>query len=384
MPNHPIETIEELKEHLRVAMQLEHATIPPYLLALYTICPDTNPEATRILRTVVVEEMLHLTLAANLLNAVGGKVCLTCPGFVPCYPAPLPAGLGDFKVSLRPFSKQALKTFLQIERPAKAPSANEVLMPLNGRKLAFHMHHPGHPGDAYYSIGEFYKAIAEGLQKLNQDSLNGGKKLFCSIPQNQVGPEYYYSGGAKLLKVCDLDTALTAVNTIIEQGEGFDKGVFSDSGELAHDYRFEQLDLERYYLAKNADGKPDQPGHPTGPELKVEWDKVYPAKVNARLTDYEPFPDIHAAAVNFNREYFEFLGLLTKAFNGQPGLLLTAAVPKMFALRNLILQLVHVPLPNDPGTNAAPTFEMPDGGTGCPPAETPCAAPGNLPSEVTQ
>jgi hypothetical protein len=384
MPNHPITTIQELKEHLHVAMQLEHATIPPYLLALYTICPDTNPEATRILRTVVVEEMLHLSLAANLLNAVGGHVDLTIPGFVPCYPAPLPAGVGDFKVSLRPFSKQALETFLQIERPAKAPSHNDALVPLNGRKLAFRMHHPGHPNDAYYSIGEFYKAIAEGLETLNRASLNGGPKLFCSIPENQVGPEYYYSGGAKLLKVYDLETALTAVNTIIEQGEGFDKGVFSDLGELAHDYRFEQLKLERYYLARNEDGKPDEAGYPTGPELKVEWDKIYPAKVNARLIDYEPFPEIHAAAVNFNREYFEFLGLLTKAFNGQPELLLSSAVPRMFALRNLMLQLVHVPLPNDPGVNAAPTFEMPYAGPGCPPAEKPCAGPDNPPTEVTQ
>jgi Ferritin-like len=72
MPNNPITTIPELHEHLSVAMQLEHATIPPYLLALYTIHPDTNLEATRILRTVVVEEMLHLTLAANICAAISG------------------------------------------------------------------------------------------------------------------------------------------------------------------------------------------------------------------------------------------------------------------------------------------------------------------------
>src|ERR1700685_2595513 len=100
MPNNPITTILELHQHLYVAMQLEHATIPPYLLALYTIHPDTNPDATRILRTVVVEEMLHLTLAANIFNAVGGEPNLTAPNFVPKYPAPLPDGETDFKVSL--------------------------------------------------------------------------------------------------------------------------------------------------------------------------------------------------------------------------------------------------------------------------------------------
>src|SRR5687768_12916112 len=72
MPLNEIRTVEDLREYLQVAMQLEHATIPPYLMALYTIRPGTNPDAVRILRVVAIEEMLHLTLAANLLNAVGG------------------------------------------------------------------------------------------------------------------------------------------------------------------------------------------------------------------------------------------------------------------------------------------------------------------------
>jgi hypothetical protein len=54
-------------------MKVEHATIPPYLLALYSIHPGTNLDATQVLRVAVVEEMLHFTFGANLLNAVGGK-----------------------------------------------------------------------------------------------------------------------------------------------------------------------------------------------------------------------------------------------------------------------------------------------------------------------
>ena len=51
---------------------MEHSTIPPYLWALYSIVPGRNSEAVEALSTVVVEEVLHLTLAANLPNAVGG------------------------------------------------------------------------------------------------------------------------------------------------------------------------------------------------------------------------------------------------------------------------------------------------------------------------
>ena len=58
----PITDVDDLRDYLRVALQLEHATIPPYLTALYSIHPVTNADASRILRVVAVEEMLHLTL----------------------------------------------------------------------------------------------------------------------------------------------------------------------------------------------------------------------------------------------------------------------------------------------------------------------------------
>ena len=74
-----ITTVDTLHAYLRSAMQLEHATIPPYLMALYSIKPGTNSDASHVLRVVVVEEMLHLTLVANLLNAVGGDPDLTAP-----------------------------------------------------------------------------------------------------------------------------------------------------------------------------------------------------------------------------------------------------------------------------------------------------------------
>ena len=90
--------IERCTDYLHAAMQLEHATIPPYLTALYSIQPGTNSDAYHVLRVVAVEEMLHLTLAANVLNAVGGTPDLTRPGFVPDYPAYLPDGETDFQV----------------------------------------------------------------------------------------------------------------------------------------------------------------------------------------------------------------------------------------------------------------------------------------------
>src|SRR5215212_10004675 len=98
-----ITTIEQLHRYLYAALQLEHATIPPYLTGLYSLHPQTNSAAQHILRVVAVEEMLHLSLAANVLNAVGGTPDLTGADFVPQYPTYLPDGEQDFTVDLQPF-----------------------------------------------------------------------------------------------------------------------------------------------------------------------------------------------------------------------------------------------------------------------------------------
>src|SRR6266550_2587762 len=95
-----ITSLASLREHLQWAIELEHATIPPYLCALYSIKPGRNLEAVEVISSVVVEEMLHLTLAANFLNAVGGRPRLAIPKMMPGYPRPLPHGDRSFEIFL--------------------------------------------------------------------------------------------------------------------------------------------------------------------------------------------------------------------------------------------------------------------------------------------
>src|SRR5712671_4760049 len=87
-----ISTLESLREHLQWAIEVEHFTVPPYLCALYSLDPGRNAEAVEIVSSVVVEEMLHLTLAANLLNAVGGQPRLDRPQMLASYPCCMPHG----------------------------------------------------------------------------------------------------------------------------------------------------------------------------------------------------------------------------------------------------------------------------------------------------
>lgn len=342
-----IKTVDDLKHYLHLATQLEHATIPTYATALYSIIPGTNTDASHILRVVAVEEMLHLTLAANLLNAIGGKPDLTVEGFMPTFPTPLPDGETDFEVSLMKFSKEAIDTFCKIERPgavSKGESRHRKKT-ASGAQLA---PVPHDDSLTFYSIGEFYEEIRHGFENLHEQM---GDNLFSGDPRRQATSEYYYSGGGELFAVTDIKSAEAAIDLIAGQGEGLGGGIYDDEGELSHYYRFDQIRQGRYYQVG------DKPHKPSGPKFEVDWNAVYPVKTNTRLVDLEGSEELYGAAMAFNDLYGKFLRQLTEAYNGNPALLLEA-VPEMFRLRDGVLQLMHNPIPGADGLNAGPTFEI--------------------------
>ncbi len=58
--------------------------------------------------------------------------------------------------------------------------------------------HPKHRDMHFYSIGEFYQAIAEGIEHLEHKAHKQGKTIFTGDPSKQITSEYYYSGGGEL------------------------------------------------------------------------------------------------------------------------------------------------------------------------------------------
>jgi hypothetical protein len=50
-----------LEENLQTAFALEHATLSPYLTALYSVKPGANQEVRDRIKEVMMEEMLHMT-----------------------------------------------------------------------------------------------------------------------------------------------------------------------------------------------------------------------------------------------------------------------------------------------------------------------------------
>jgi hypothetical protein len=343
-----IKSVDDLHAYLHRGLMLEHATIPVYLTALYSIHPGSNPAATHVLRTVAVEEMLHLTIVANLINATGGHPDLTASDFVPQFPTYLPDGETKFKVGLARFSPAALDTFLQIEQPKAAPKGALVASTEYAASGQFSLAScPLDPGVEYASIGEFYAEIQHGLDYLHE---RHGPSLFKPNTERQITDEYYYSGGGRLFLITNIKSAREAVRLIVEQGEGLGGGIYDHAKELAHYFRFMELKRGRYYEPGN------KPEKPTGPALAVDWDKVYPIKENAKIRDYHD-TELRDAAVSFNEYYAQYLARLSGAFNGQPALMLEL-VPMMFEIRNRMTQLMHVPLDDKSGQNAAPTFEI--------------------------
>ena len=344
-----IETLDDLRTALIQAMGIEHTTIPAYITALYSIKPGTNLEAIQIIRTVAVEEMLHLTLAANVFNAVGGNIggVLTNPTFVPNYPAILfpndPDINGDIphtnvEVPIQKFSRDAVNTFLQIEFVHEvSPDDPEI-----------------DPDTPINTIGLFYAQIIEGLFKLHQEM---GEDLFSGSPSKQVPSDYYYNGAGDIIQVTDLDSAIKAIQMIQEQGEGSRQDVIYDSERaLCHYYRFDQLLKGRYYVIdKDNPGNSDSPNNPTGEYFTVDWDSVYPIKENTGFSDLPTGTAVHTKAVEFQQAYHSFLGQLETCYNGSPETLIPA-VHNMFKIRDLATDLIRNPIPGQLNTHASPVF----------------------------
>lgn len=347
-----IETIAELHSHLQTAIQLEHATIPAYLTALYSIKEGSNPEASMAIRGVVIEEMLHLTLAANILNAVGGAPSINSKAFVPTYPTELPNSVSPVVINLQRFSEKTIDMFMEVEQPA-APEAPPE-------------------SDNYETIGQFYEAIEDALEylvdKYDVDTVFSGQL------SRQVQPHHYYGSGGSIHVVQCPETAKRAIQEIIDQGEGARFTVWEDEPAApdakrqpsvyespinvhpakprkvaAHYYRFEQIKMRQYYR------KGDKPGRPTGQPLVVDYDAVWPIGTNTYAHQFEPGSDIRRALDDFNRCYMAFLDVLHRAFNGQPELV-SSSVPMMYDLKYKAQSLMKVPNPNGEG-NIAPTWE---------------------------
>ncbi|MDH0868142.1 ferritin-like domain-containing protein, partial [Mitsuaria sp. GD03876] len=185
-----------LQRLAQMALQVEFATIPVYLTGMYSIA-DTASAAYQTLRSVVIEEMFHLNLAANLVVGLGALPKFSGSA-APVYPGPMPGAnpattpmIGLFRASPAVFSN----VYAAIERPAPpdAPAQD----------------------DHFDTIAQLYLALRDGILQSPEDPFQhpGGEG-------RQRTDIYIGAFGGETRPIVDRDAALFAIQQIVQQGEG--------------------------------------------------------------------------------------------------------------------------------------------------------------------
>ena len=357
---------QNIGEALQQAIEIEIATLPVYLFTYYSVnrvpdqdaiqaelkqllldqnTPDnqkyTEQAATEIalemsakimvfankagasILSVVIEEMLHMSLSSNVKQALVGNPELVDKG-PSVWPAYLPGHEPPFPINRAKLSQDQLFTFMQIESPTELEGKLKKAQAI-----------------PYTTIGEFYAMIEKCIKKHFKDDDCYHTARPQLVPkmgyyaQNDIDTLYYdkehkpkfenAEDSGDLIHVVDKKSALKALEVIVEQGEGhqgghkfivkdgedcvdckpFEDGSFDDKArdELAHFDKFNQLWCELGALDK---------------EFKTLFgDKVDPKSYYIYNFDDNPvtadYPDIIQKVSTLTNAVYSYLYVMTQA-----------------------------------------------------------------------
>ena len=249
---------QDLLYLLSHAAEIEHSLCCQYLFASFSLKeqgePGVNDDQAAViagwrstLTSIAVQEMLHLSLASNLITAIGGA-----PNFhKPNFPQPWtysPIGL-DFR--LAPVSEDAIRRFACFELPPElAANSRYHAWPVKGKdpvdftelcKCIKEIDHADPDEETalsilpayfkYTSIDELYKLISQGFDTLYPEN---EAALFTGSPNAQTTDMW-----AELVPVTNRKSAAEAIDTILREGEG----AYGDDAEIARSHfgRFVEL-----------------------------------------------------------------------------------------------------------------------------------------------
>ena len=316
---------EDLHRFIQSGITLELATIPPYLCAYYTL-GDSNPDVAGIVRSVVIEEMLHMTIMCNLMNAIGGKPSLADPASVPRYPGKLPMNVGDsVEVRLRKCSiDQISSIFMAIEEPENPIVIEAAAV------------------EDFDTIGQFYAALIGKLTELGDGAFvpNVDLQVLDHFPSDL------------LFAITDVASAAKAIEIIVVQGEGTSTNPMESPGDPAHYYRFQQV-VKGHLLVPS----PNPPGWSfSGAPITLDESQVLNMDDDPKAANYPEGSAARAAADRFNADYSALLRSLEAVFNGNPSGM-GSAIGDMFGLSSTAADTLSVPSPLGSGTVTGLPFE---------------------------
>ena len=348
---------EQLFHLLAEASEIEHTLMCSYLYAAFSLKSQSDHalsehEAQAVKRWrkeilgVATEEMVHLLLVSNLSIALGGRPHFGRPNF-PVSPGYFPSGV---TVKLTPFSVATLEHFIFLERPRGVDLPDgEGFEPENDYERE-EAHYGLMPSvQDYATIGHLYDALRANL--IASAKRLGERALFVGPVAAQVGADAVKLDG--ITTIHDLHSALAAIDTIVEQGEGS-----RANSEESHYQRFLNMQSEyRELLDSNPSFAPAWPAaespvmrRPPEPEDKVFIDDPRAAQV----LDFANA--VYGLLIRFLLQAFGRQGPSASA--AQRGYI-GAAIDLMHVMGSVCSALVTLPAsPARPGLNAGMSFTM--------------------------
>lgn len=276
-----VRTRGDLVSLLTTAAEVEHSLMVQYLFGALTVKHGTDEGLTeqqlisvahweKLVLAVARQEMEHLGLVANLLTAIGAAPSLARPNY------PYATSLYGHVMELTRFSPATVHRFACFEKPQD----DDTLQCPPPPDQATDLHPEGAapaglsvPGPA--SVVELYEAIRAGFVTLaarpeplflvGAEHQLGGKALGTDFPR--VGA---MGGGYDVFMstVTDLDSALAAIDLIIEQGEAAevagDEGHFVAFRSILAEYESLQAADPSFEPSRRVvDNPTTEPGHGT-------------------------------------------------------------------------------------------------------------------------
>ena len=440
------DAVTELKTVLRAAVQLEMATIPIYLYTYYSVCrkpgrkdPATDPnhpvppqeafphasslygnEAGAVIMSVAVEEMLHMSLAMNLLSSMlaadetmpqiydsltfgnDGGIVLPALSTLSATTGRTPGGHPietvtgkPLEIPLAKLSLEQLQHFMRIEYPGKKDSVSQAGAPDGpdwatigevydyAKALIRFGNCGGTLDDSVFRKSALTQIGTDNYSASSIDTLSSGDKTFTfddppvvgttapkiaasTVAQYENDDNHDHEGPDALFRIGSAAEAIRAINTICEQGEGSDFTIFvePDALEHSHYYKF-------WSLCAKLDGYPAQmqtppqvkempAPEPAGAQIADLGQRfVYDMPTNPKATDYSAAT---RAVVDVANGLFQYMLIMSET-----ALLVPPAHQKLYFNKTMHQSMIWVMdklyqemrKVKDRGTHVVPTFENP-------------------------
>jgi hypothetical protein len=292
-----------LQEALQSAIALEHATLPLYLSAMFSLQVQ-GYTVYNLVRAVAMEEMVHMAIACNILAALGGTPNIK--SLSPQFPSNgLPGGAEpDLHVVLAKLSQKQVQNFMRLEVPA-------------------FLLDPAYRKEEYPTIAKLYAGLRDAIAA-NADAVRAAMKKGGT--SNQVGDDIGFTTITYTEGQDPLPQLYDALDEIVLQGEGSPSHTLHADkfeGEESHYAKYCEIYYGRRY------SKPH--GHvPLTLETQKQYFEGYPISppeiVNLLMVPSDGYAaalkadpngaTVEAAMAKFDQAYTGIMSNLDAMWNG--------------------------------------------------------------------